>query len=261
MVERAATVRVEHDASLARLILDAPPLNLISIDLLEELSQRVDQLADSSARALLVKATGDVFSAGVDVSGFLDHSQAEAEALLRPISQLASKIEALPFPTLASVHGLCLTAGLELALACDLIWAAESAQLGQVEAVIGIVPLAGGLQRIAARAGIARANEMVLGARTYDAATMERWNIVNRVLPDKELEAQVERYAERLAQGPTLAHAVSKKLRTVYLSQGVAAADQAIPSLASPLFESSDLRDGIESLLTDGPGKAKFNAI
>ena len=80
---------------------------------------------------------------------------------------LAHSVEDLPFPTLAVVNGLCLTAGFELSLACDMIWAAESAQFGLVEIVVGLTPLMGGTQRVAERAGPARARELVMtGAST-----------------------------------------------------------------------------------------------
>ena len=81
---------------------------------------------------------------------------------------------------MAAVQGLCLAAGLELALACDLIWAAASARFGQVEASIGTTTLLGGVQRLAERAGPSRAREIIYTADQYDAATFERWNIVNR---------------------------------------------------------------------------------
>ena len=109
------------------------------------------------------------------------------------------------------MQGLCLTAGLELSLACDMIWAAESAQFGLVEAVIGLTPLMGGSQRIAERAGPARARELVMSGG-YDAATLERWNVVNRVLPDSELAEKSMRFAQRLAAGPTRAHHATKRI-------------------------------------------------
>ena len=80
------------------------------------------------------------------------------------------------------MHGLCLTAGLEVSLGCDMIWATESARFGLVEAVVGLTPGAGGTQRMAERAGPARAREFVMTRGMYDAATLERWNVVNRVV-------------------------------------------------------------------------------
>ena len=120
-------------------------------------------------RALIVRAEGDVFSAGVDVHVFEGLDAQSAAALTGRLLALTHAVEDLPLPTLAVVHGLCLTAGLELSLACDLLWAADGAQFGLVEKVVGITPLMGGTQRMAERAGTARAREFVMTGRLYDA--------------------------------------------------------------------------------------------
>ena len=99
----------------------------------------------------------------------------------QPLIDGVRRLEALEIPTLALVHGLCLTAGLEISLGCDLIWAAESAKFGLVEAVVGLTPGAGGTQRMAERAGPGRAREFVMTGGLFDAATLERWSVVNRV--------------------------------------------------------------------------------
>jgi enoyl-CoA hydratase/carnithine racemase len=156
------------------------------------------------------------------------------------------------------VQGLCLTAGLELSLACDMIWAAESAQFGLVEAVIGLTPLMGGTQRIAERAGPARARELVMSGGLYDAARLERWNVVNRVLPDEELAAKSLRFAQRLAAGPTRAHHATKRIVRAFLEHGVRGADDATAAIAAPLFETSDLQAAVDTFLAEGPGKATF---
>src|SRR5207237_5133641 len=111
-------------------------------------------------------------------------------------------LEAMPFPTLGVVHALCLTAGFELALGCDLLWAGEAARFGLVERVVGLTPGMGGTQRVAERAGPARARELVMTGELFDAATLERWNVVNRVFPDSELLERTMAFAGQLAVGP-----------------------------------------------------------
>ena len=130
----------------------------------------------------------------------------------------------------ARSQGLCLAAGLELALACDLIWASDDCNLGLVEAVIGATPFGGGTQRLTARAGAGRALEAVLTGRPYPAATMLEWGVVNRVLPDAELESKTRAFAERLAAGPTVAHAATKRMVHTAVNDGVEAADAALPA-------------------------------
>jgi enoyl-CoA hydratase/carnithine racemase len=156
------------------------------------------------------------------------------------------------------VHGLCLTAGFELSLACDMIWAAESAEFGLVETVIGLTPLMGGTQRVAERAGPARARELVMTGRRYDAATLERWNVINRVLPDADLAADSMRFAERLAAGPTKAHAATKRIVRTQIDGGTLDADEHTGNIGAPLFETDDLKRAVKTFLEHGPGKAEF---
>ena len=172
--------------------------------------------------------------------------------------RITHRLEELPFPTMACVHGLCLTAGLELALACDMIWASESARFGLVETVVGLTPLMGGTQRIAERAGPARARELVMSGDLFDAATLVGWNVVSRVLPDDQLEAAAREFAVRLAAGPTLAHSATKRIVRAYLEKGVRGADEATAGIGAPLFETEDLRRAVETFLAEGPGNATF---
>jgi enoyl-CoA hydratase len=234
----ADNARLERDGDLGVLVLDNQPLNLFDADMVSGILRALDEAED--CRALLVRAEGKYFTGGVDVNVFKGLSEAGAAELTGELLQVTHRIEALPFPTLASVHGLCLTAGLELVLACDMIWAAESAQFGLVEAVIGLTPLMGGTQRIA------------------DAAALERWNVVSRVLPDAELAEKSLRFAQRLASGPTKAHHATKRIVRAFLEGGVHGADEATAELGAPLFETDDLQGAVDSFLTDGPGKASF---
>jgi enoyl-CoA hydratase/carnithine racemase len=168
------------------------------------------------------------------------------------------KLEVLPVPTLAVVGGLCLTAGFELSLGCDMIWAAESAKFGLVEAVVGVTPFAGGTQRVAERAGPARARELVMTGGLYDAAVLHDWGVINRVVPDAELEEKAMRFAARLAAGPTRAHAATKRIVRAFIDGGVPGADGAMNEVAAEVVETEDFRNGVRSFLEAGPGNAVF---
>ena len=253
MAERA---RLERDRDLGVLVIDNQPLNLFDSEMVRDILGAIDQT--DGCRDLLVRAEGKYFTGGVDVNVFNGLSQEQAARLTKDLLAITHRIEGLPFPTLASVHALCLTAGLELALACDMIWAAESAQFGLVEAVIGLTPLMGGTQRIAERAGPARARELVMTGALYDAATLERWNVVNRVLPDAELQEKSLRFAQRLASGPTRAHHATKRVVRTFLDEGVLAADERTAPTGAPLFETEDLKGAVATFLDEGPGKATF---
>jgi enoyl-CoA hydratase/carnithine racemase len=250
-------VRLERDGPVAALVLEDPPLNLFGGATFTSLNECLAQVEISDARAMVWRAEGDVFTGGVDVHTFQTtkgHSQEMFGALLATVR----KIESLQIPTLALVHGLCLTAGMEVSLGCDMIWAAESAQFGLVEAVVGLTPGAGGTQRVAERAGPARAREFVMTGGLYDAEVLERWNVVNRVVPDGELLEKGMKFAHRLAAGPTKAHAATKRIVRAYLKGGIEEADRETPKVAASLFETEDLQNAVRSFLEEGPGKATF---
>jgi enoyl-CoA hydratase/carnithine racemase len=92
----------------------------------------------------------------------------------------------------------------------------------------------------------------------YDAATLERWNVINRVVGDEELTEKGMRFAQRLAQGPTQAHGATKRIVRAYLQGGVEEADRVTPEVAKALFETEDLKNAVKSFLSEGPGKATF---
>ena len=252
----AEPVRLEREGALGQLVLDSPPLNLFTEEVFSGLERALE--GTDGLRALVFRAEGRYFTGGVDVNVFQGLGSAGSEQLTERLLGLAHAFEELPFPTLASVHSLCVTAGLELSLACDMIWAAESARFGLVEAVIGLTPLMGGTQRIAERAGAARAREFVMSGELYEAATLERWGVVNRVLPDAEVGERTLEFARRLADGPTLAHAATKGIVRAYLEHGVRGADARTGAIGAPLFETEDLQGAVESFLAEGPGKARF---
>ncbi len=254
----SAPARYERDGGLGIVTIDHPPLNLYDRDLILAVRDALGAAASDSPRALIVRAEGDVFSGGADVHVFQGLSEAQGGEFVAELLGLAHSVEDLPFPTLAVVNGLCLTAGFELSLACDMIWAAESAQFGLVEIVVGLTPLMGGTQRVAERAGPARARELVMTGGLYPAATMESWNVVNRVLPDADLADKALRFGHRLASGPTVANAATKRIIRAQVDEGTRGADARTAEYAAHLFETEDLRGAVEKFLSDGPGRATF---
>jgi enoyl-CoA hydratase/carnithine racemase len=251
-------VRYERDGDVAEIVLDSPPLNLFGEELMAGLRTAVERAAGDAPRALIVRAEGDVFTAGVDVHVFQGLDRTAADELTTGLLDLAHRVEDLPFPTLAVVQGLCLTAGLELSLACDMLWAAEGARFGLVEKVVGITPLMGGTQRMAERAGSARAREFVMTGGLYPADRLEAWGVVNRVLPGADLLDKSRRFAAQLAAGPTLAHAATKAIVRAQADHGTRGADERTADLTSHLFETEDSRGAVASFLAEGPGKATY---
>lgn len=251
-------VRLDREGPLAVVSFDRPPLNLFDQTMIEALHGAVSEVAGSDARALLVRADGRAVSAGVDVKTFAPLTQETGTALWQDWFDTVHALEELRIPTVFAAHALCLTAAFEIALACDLLLAAESARFGLVEIVVGLTPSMGGPQRLAERAGPARARELVYTGELYDAATLERWNVVNRVLPDEGFDTAAREFAMRLAGGPTRAHAATKAIIREQIEVGTGGADEVTPRISGTLFATEDLKNAVESFLRDGPGKATY---
>jgi enoyl-CoA hydratase len=248
----------EATGDVGEIILSNPPLNLFDQQLMDELRAAVEQAGQAAPRALIVRAEGKVFTAGVDVHVFEGLDIPRADALTASLLDLAHTVEEFPFPTIAAVHGLCLTAGLELSLACDLLWATEDARFGLVEKVVGITPLMGGTQRMAERAGTARAREFVYSGALFDAPTLHSWGVVNRVLEGEKMLEDARAFAAELAAGPTVAHAATKAIVRAQADHGTRGADERTAGLTSHLFETQDSRNAVQSFLEHGPGHATF---
>jgi len=251
-------VRFERDGHVGVVVVDSPPVNLWTPELHSDLEAALDEADAEEVRALVFRAEGRAFTGGVDVHHFQGKTPDQADEIFQGLVRVVQRLEDMPRPTLASVHALCLTWGLEVALGCDLIFASESAKFGLVEKVVGLTPAGGGPQRIAERAGPARARELVMTGELYDAATLERWNVVNRVLPDEGFDEAARAFARRLAEGPTRAHAATKAIVRAQVEGGARAADERVPEVAGGLFATEDLRGAVRSFLENGPGHATY---
>lgn len=252
-------IEVERDEAVTFVTMCYAPHNLMSKPLMDALVAALKQAEADGARAIVLRSKLRNFCAGADLGLFENHGSKIYSGDFNILSYMEA-IEAITTPMIASVHGLAIGGGLELALACDIIVAADTARLGSVEVTLGVHPLMGGIQRIATRAGVGRAKEMALFGRRYDAATLESWGIVNTVVPENRLTEVTRTLAQELAHGPTLANKATKKLVHLYLNGGVSAADHAMADIQRPIFESEDLVEGLRSFnVTGAPGRAVFN--
>ncbi|XIA67100.1 enoyl-CoA hydratase/isomerase family protein [Bradyrhizobium sp. TZ2] len=236
------------------------PYNLIGPTLMNALLAELLSAHKAGNRAIVIRSGLRHFSAGADLALFgsrLEGGSGPASGGWSGIEFL-KEVELLPVPLVASVHGVCLGGGVELALACDYIIAASSAKFGSVESALGLHPLMGGIQRQVQRIGMARAKEMSMLGRRYDAATLERWGLINHVVPDDALDKATLVIAEELANGPTIAHAATKQVAYIAANQGVRAADEQMGKLQEPIWASDDVRSGLTSFRQNGPGLAKF---
>ena len=243
-------VTLDTVGSVGVVLLNNPPHNLIGGDFIDQFCQAQEQAGEKGMRAILVRSELRHFCAGADVSALEAGGVSAADIL--------NRLEAIPVPTVAAVHGAVLGGGLELALACDFIVAAESAQIGSVEVAIGLAPLLGAVQRLAERAGPARAREIAMLGRRYSPEVLERWGVINLVTPDDELESGAMSLAQQLAAGPTVALSAIKRITRIASSEGVRAADEALAQELAPMWDSNDVKRGLEAMMETGPGTAVF---
>jgi enoyl-CoA hydratase/carnithine racemase len=254
------TVDFAQDGALGILTLDNPPLNLISAELISDLGDAIGEVETArEIRALLVRGNGKVFSAGADVALFAGKGADEMRPLIKSFLELGRRIELLSFPTMAAVHGTCIAGAFELALFCDIIWADEGTMLGLPETRLGIVPLAGGVERLAARAGLGRALAVTLGGELHGADELANWGAIDRVVAAAELHPGAEGFARRLAAGPTRAYSIVKELVRAYTTDGISGADVLLLDAAVGLFDTPDAHNGIHTFLVSGAGPATFS--
>ena len=249
---------LDEDGALSVLTIDKPPLNLFDAEVEQGLRTAVEQLSAAPPRGLLLRAEGRVWTGGVDVNLFAGLDPQRGSELWERNFQIIHALEDMPCPIVFAAHALCLTWGLEIALACDILLAAESAQFGLVETRVGLTPSMGGPQRMAERAGPTRARHFVMTGGLFDAATLESWGVIARVYPDAEFAEKSRAYAMRLADGPTRAHAATKAIIRAQKEGGARSADAIVPAEAGALFATEDLKNAVQSFLTEGPGKATY---
>jgi enoyl-CoA hydratase/carnithine racemase len=171
---------------------------------------------------------------------------------------MLADLEDIPVPTVAAINGGALGGGLEIALTCDMIIAADTAFLGQVEVAVGLLPLLGGTQRLAQRAGIARAKEIAMLGRRHTPQAFERWGIINQVVPESELGSASMTWARQLAAGPTQVIKGIKLQANLEARGGIAAADARQVEINDMIWKAKDRQRGLDAFLTSGPATAAF---
>jgi enoyl-CoA hydratase/carnithine racemase len=242
-----AQLEFASDGPLAVITLHKPVQNRIGDRMVEDLAEMVDSIEAGESRAVLLRAKGPDFSFGGDITNWPDMSQRHLRATFERYMAVFNRFERLPMPVIAAVQGLCFGGGLELAIRADVIIAGEGTRFGHPEQTLGVVTLLGGIYRVAERAGRAFASEWALTSQQVSAATMMQRGVINRVVPDAELDPTARELAERAARGPTRAYAAHKALLRIWAEAGVGAADTAMLDIAMPLFETDDVRRGIPS--------------
>jgi len=248
-------VHYEQDGAVGIVTLAKPPHNLIDDAFLQGIQSAYAKAVEDGCRSILLRSGQRHFCAGADVNGFANggrrRDQANFEALL-------SSLEDVPVPIVAAVHGAALGGGLELAMTCDMVIAADTASFGMAEASLGLLPLLGGVQRVVQRVGPARAKEMAMFGRRNDPVALERWGLINLVVAEAELPAASMSWARQLAAGPTVALRGIKTLANLSARGGIKAADAKQTEVNNAMWESNDQKRGLAAFAATGPGSAIF---
>jgi Enoyl-CoA hydratase/carnithine racemase len=240
-------LRLHIENELATLTLNNPPQNRIGTPMLEDFEEAVESIANSGVRALIIRADGPDFSYGGYFPEWPGMKTHELRALFDRYLAVYNRFERLPFPTMAAVQGACWGGGFELAIRCDMIIAAPSAHFNHPEQTLAITTLLGGVYRLAERAGRNIAAEMAYTSGQLDAEKMHRHGVVNRIVPEKDLDKEVLLLASSLAHGATRAHAAHKVLLRLWALGGIQAADEALMDVSVPLFETEDTERALQS--------------
>lgn len=246
----------ELDGTVGIVTLAKPPHNLIDDALCSDIVAAYRAVLTAGCRSILLRSSMRHFCAGAEVQSFDETTFVHKDQTI--LSELMQTLEDVPVPTVAAVHGAVLGGGLELALTCDMMLAADTATLGQVEQTVGLLPLLGGTQRIAERAGSTRAKEITMLGRRYTPQAFERWGIVNLVIPEDDLAEVSLNWARQLASGPTKVLAGIKLQANIAARSGVAAADAKQIEINEMIWQAKDRVRGSEAFFKTGPATAVF---
>lgn len=257
---RGRTVRLEVDPAsrVGTLVLDSPPLNALDQSTWRLLGERVAEVAGrADVGALLVRGGSRAFAVGQNAREYLDWDADAAMHASLLMHDALDALAALPIVTIAVVSGYVLGGGCELALACDLRFAADNAKIGQPEILLGALPGAGGTQRLPRLVGVGRAKDLVFTGRMVDMVEAPRIGLVDRVLPAEDVLRTAEEAAAGFAAGPA-SLALAKRAIDEGLDRPLAEALALGRQRFAEAFGTEDLRVGVRSFLEDGPGVARF---
>jgi enoyl-CoA hydratase len=226
-------------------------LNAINVETLKELKQIVDQLEENreELRVLVFTGKGRAFVAGADIKEFQGKSIAEVKAFTIQFQQIITRIEMLPLITIAAVNGFAFGAGCELAMACDLRIASKKAVFGQPEIKLGLIPGAGGTQRLPRLIGKTRAKEMILLGDNIGAEEAMKIGLVNKVVTPEDLDSAVDKVVERLISGPRFALSQAKEAIDRGTEMSWFDAIQMEANLCALCFTHQDVHEGINAFL------------
>ncbi|MFC9495294.1 enoyl-CoA hydratase/isomerase family protein [Streptomyces sp. NPDC056982] len=253
------TAYLEVAEGVGTIRLDRPPMNALDIatqDRIKELAEETSRRDD--VRAVVVRGSDKAFAAGADIKEMQAMDHAAMIVRSRALQDSFTAVARIPKPVVAAVTGYALGGGCELALCADFRIAADDARLGQPEILLGLIPGAGGTQRLARLVGPSKAKDLIFTGRHVKAEEALAIGLVDRVVPAAEVYEQAHAWAAKLAQGPALALRAAKESIDVGLETDIDTGLAVERNWFAGLFATEDRERGMRSFVEEGPGKAKF---
>ncbi|WP_105970488.1 enoyl-CoA hydratase/isomerase family protein [Streptomyces geranii] len=253
------TVHLEVAEGVGTIRLDRPPMNALDVatqDRLKVVAEEATRRGD--VRAVVVYGGEKVFAAGADIKEMqaMDHAAMVARA--RDLQDSFSAVARIPKPVVAAVTGYALGGGCELALCADYRIAGDNARLGQPEILLGVIPGAGGTQRLSRLIGPSRAKDLIFTGRMVKADEALALGLVDRVVPAADVYTEAHAWAAKLAQGPAIALRAAKESIDAGLETDLETGLAIERNWFAGLFATEDREIGMRSFVEEGPGKAKF---
>jgi enoyl-CoA hydratase len=248
-------ILVEHGPAISLITVNRPKsLNALNSQTLRELTLAVRECADT--RVLILTGAGDrAFVAGADISEMAPMGPWQAREFSELGHVLTALIEDIPAATIAAVNGYALGGGLELAVACDMIFASENARLGLPEVSLGVTPGFGGTQRLVRLVGKLRAKEMIFTGDLVDAKRAQEMGLVNAVIPREKLLDHCRSIGQKIAEKGPLAVARAKRLVERGYDMPLRAANRQEAESFALLFDTDDRREGMRAFVEKRPAR------
>jgi enoyl-CoA hydratase/carnithine racemase len=252
-------VTLEVDGAIGTIRLDRPPMNALNAQVQEELRSAAQQAsARDDVRAVVVYGGPKVFAAGADIKEMATMSYTDMVDRAAALQSAFTAVARIPKPVVAAVTGYALGGGCELSLCADYRVAADTAKLGQPEILLGIIPGAGGTQRLSRLVGPSKAKDLCFTGRFVGAEEALRIGLVDAVVPAEETYDAARTWAAQFARGPAYALRAAKEAIDGGLSVDLDSGLQIERQLFAALFATEDRTVGMESFVANGPGKAEF---
>jgi len=252
-------VNLETDGGIGTIRLNRPPVNALNDQVTAEIAEAARAAAGSDeVRAVIIYGGEKAFAGGADIKVMAEAGYDEMALRSGRLHEAMTAVATLPKPVVAAITGYALGGGLELALAADFRIAGEGARVGQPEIQLGIIPGAGGTQRLARLVGPARAKDLIFTGRMVKAAEAHAIGLVDQVVPDDSVYQAALDMVKRYASGPALALRAAKQAIDAGLGVDLATGLEIERVQFAALFGTEDQRAGMRSFLENGPGKATF---